>query len=113
VKRRWLIVPVGSAVMWPLTSSAQKAEKTYCIGVLEAASAALNGPDLKAFREGTREYGQAGGQTVSRIFKGAKPAELPVERPTRFDVVINLKTAEELGLNIPRAMQARADELIK
>jgi putative tryptophan/tyrosine transport system substrate-binding protein len=68
---------------------------------------------LVSFGASTRQLYARAAEYVDRILKGANPAELPIEHPTKYDLIVNLKTARALGLELPASFLARADEVIE
>jgi putative ABC transport system substrate-binding protein len=95
----------GRAVVARLALTRRLATCVYSRETLEAGALMSYGPDQRAIFRRAAVY-------VDKILKGAKPTELPVEQPTRFEFLVNLKTAKALGLPIPQLLLLRADQTL-
>ena len=93
----------------PLMSAALR----YALPTLAADKEMLDAGALVSYAHTDAEQYQRNAAFVDRILRGAKPADLPIEQPTKFELVINLKTAKALGLTIPQSVLLRADEVIQ
>ena len=107
------LIVIGSALAFTNRSQivrlAQKSRLPTMYGqraYVDAGGLIAYGPDLADAWRRAATY-------VDKILKGAKPGELPVEQPTKFELVINLKTAGDLGLAIPQSLLERADDVIR
>jgi putative tryptophan/tyrosine transport system substrate-binding protein len=100
------IVFANRARIATLAQDAQLVTITVVRDYVEAGNLLSYGPNYFALFQRTAEY-------VDKILRGAKPGDIPVEQPTKFDLVVNLKTAKALGLTIPESFLVRADEVIE
>ncbi len=107
------LLEIGDSVFWLHRRRLAELEAKHRLPTIhgvreyvEAGSLMAYGPDLADLFRRAAVY-------VDKILKGAKPGDLPVEQPTKFALVINLKTAKALGLTIPRQILLRADEVIE
>src|SRR6516164_663266 len=99
----------GSLPLQPIVDLALK----YRLPSLSTQKSAVQAGVLMAYTASFAERARVMARYVDQIFKGAKPADLPVQQPTRFELTINLKTAKALGLTVPPLLLTRADDVIE
>jgi ABC-type uncharacterized transport system substrate-binding protein len=97
MRRREFITGVGSTAAWPLAARAQQGDRVRRISY---------GADIPDTYHQAATY-------VDRILRGAKPGDLPVQFPTKFEMVVNIKTAKSLGVTVPQSILLRADDVIE
>ena len=120
-RRQFIKLLGGAAAAWPLAARAQQSSnKIPVVGVLWHAGSAeeeevaeeVSSGHLMSYGRDIPDFFRRAAGYVDKILKGAKPADLPVEQPTKFKLVLNLKTANTLGIGFPQSLILSADEMI-
>ena len=107
------VLVIGSSMLFALRARVAKLALDQRVAIMVPWRAAVEAGALISYLEALDWHLRRHAYYIDRILKGAKPADLPVERPTEFLLTINLKTAKVLGLTIPPSLLARADQLIE
>ena len=107
-----LVVPLDGFTVRYRHELAQAAEKMK-LPAIYADRRHIDAGGLMSYGTSTPDLMRAGAEYVDRILKGASPAELPIQRPTRFQLVVNLNAARALGLTLPSTIMVRADEVVR
>jgi putative ABC transport system substrate-binding protein len=106
-------IVVGQALLFPHRSHITDFAEKYRLPAIYSFRVFVDSGGLMSYGPNLPDLWRRAAIFVDKILKGAKPADLPVEQPTKFELVINLKTAKALGLTIPQSLLVRADELIQ
>jgi len=107
------VIVIDGAAIAALREPILELARRYSLPVVSQFREFADAGGLMAYGPSLREMYRRAATYVDKILKGAKPAELPVEQPTKFELVINLKTAKALGLTIPASLLLRADQVIE
>ena len=107
------LVVIGNSLMQPNRDLIVALAAKYRLPTIYPAREFVDAGGLMSYAVNYSQLFYRAATLVDKVFKGAKPADLPVEQPTRFELVINLKAAKALGLTIPQSVLLRADEVIQ
>ena len=113
-RRGQALVVVEDSLFLSYKDPIMRAAQSYALPVIVEGRELLEAGGLFSYYIGSeREHNQRGAALLDKILRGAKPADLSVEQPTKFELVINLKAAKALGITIPQSLLVRADEVIE
>jgi putative tryptophan/tyrosine transport system substrate-binding protein len=107
------LLVLGDPLMYSLRREIADLSAKFRLPALYMARDWVEAGGLMSYGVDRRQVYRRAAEYVDKILKGAKPADLPVEQPTKFELVINLKTAKALGLTIPQSLLQRADHVIQ
>jgi len=112
-KQGYGLIVAGTPLLFPHRSRIHELAIKYRLPVMYGWRVFVDAGGLMSYGASLSDLWRRAATYVDKILKGAKPADLPIEEPTKFELVINLKAAKALGLTIPQSVLVRADEVIQ